>query len=79
MLFRSHFYDDLKKNTDEVENAIAEKEPSELHVYGPGEFDLGEADPEIPTRSCPEKRNEGRKSRDELIMERWSYLAGIKR
>jgi hypothetical protein len=75
-----HFYDDLKKNTDEVEAAIAEKIPSELHVYGPGEFAHDEADPERPTHSYPEKRKtEGRHTDDEMIMERWVYLAGIRR
>jgi len=49
-----HFYDDLEKNTSEVEDAIALKEPSELHIYGPGEFAQGEADPDRPRKSYPE-------------------------
>lgn len=43
-----HFYDDLKKNTDQVKAAIANKQPAELFVYGPGEFAHGEADPNKP-------------------------------
>lgn len=43
-----HFYDDLKKNTDQVKAAIADKVPAELFIYGPGEFAHGEADPNKP-------------------------------
>jgi hypothetical protein len=81
-----HFYDDLKKNTDEVEAAVAEKVPSELHVYGPGEFAHNEADPEIPKKSYPGQEeldprgiSESRRIDDSIIMERWAYLAGIRR
>ena len=49
-----HFYDDLEKNTNEVEDAIALKEPSELHIYGPGDFAHGRADPDRPRKSYPE-------------------------
>jgi hypothetical protein len=49
-----HFYDDLEKNTNEVEDAIALKEPSELHIYGPGDFAHGRADPYRPRKSYPE-------------------------
>jgi len=81
-----HFYDDLKKNTDEVEGAVAGQVPSELHVYGPGEFAHDEADPENPNKSYPESDDldprgisERRRRESEIIMERWNYLAGIKR
>jgi len=50
-----HFYDDLKKNTDEVESAIANKTPSELHIYGPGEFESGQANPNVPKKSFDKK------------------------
>ena len=70
-----HFYDDLSKNTHEVEDALAEKIPSELFVYGPGEFDKGEADPENPNDKFPPKKNES-VDRDSII-ERWRSLAGI--
>jgi len=70
-----HFYDDLKKNTDEVEDAVAEKTPSELYIYGPGEFAHGEADPENPSKKFPPKKNESR--RRDPILERWSKLAGL--
>lgn len=46
-----HFYDDLKKNTDEVEAAIANKYEPELYVYGPGHFDKGEIDAFKATKS----------------------------
>ena len=74
-----HFYDDLKKNTDEVEDAVAEKIPSELYIYGPGEFDHNEADPERPTKAFPSmsKRNESMYVMDNPILERWNRLAGI--
>lgn len=49
-----HFYDDLEKNTSEVEDAIALKEPSELHIYGPGDFAHGRADSDRPRKSYPE-------------------------
>lgn len=74
-----HFYDDLKKNTEEVEVAVAEKVPSELYIYGPGEFDHDEADPEHPSKAFPPKAksNESRESIDNQILERWSRLAGL--
>ena len=76
-----HFYDDLKKNTDEVEDAVAEKVPSELYIYGPGEFNHNEADPETPNKKFNKKKSEqkmeNKKSESELIMERWTKLAGI--
>lgn len=74
-----HFYDDLKKNTDEVEGAVAEKVPSELYIYGPGEFDHDEADPEHPNKAFPPKpkSNESRESIDNQILERWNRLAGL--
>jgi len=81
-----HFYDDLKKNTDEVEAAVAGQVPAELHVYGPGEFAHDEADPERPNKSFdasedldPRGISERRRRESAMIMERWSYLAGIKR
>ena len=69
-----HFYDDLKKNTDEVEAAVAEKVPSELHIYGPGEFAHDEADPDSPNKSY-DKKNEGVQMNQ--ILERWHKLAGL--
>jgi hypothetical protein len=45
-----HFYDDSKRNTDDVSN-IAGKVPAELHIYGPGHFDTGEASAEDPDQS----------------------------
>ena len=44
-------YDDLKKNTDEVEAALANKHEPELHVYGPGHFDKDEVDAFKATKS----------------------------
>lgn len=73
-----HFYDDLKKNTDEVEAAVAEKTPAELFVYGPGEFAHGEADPEKPTKAFP--GSAGKKTQKEGVdLSRWARLAGFKR
>jgi hypothetical protein len=46
-----HFYDDLSKNTKDVESHMAGKIPSELFIYGPGEFAHGEADPNSPNAS----------------------------
>lgn len=76
-----HFYDDLKKNTDEVEDAVAEKVPSELYIYGPGEFAHDEADPEHPNKAFPPKKksNESRESLENEILERWNRLAGLTR
>lgn len=49
-----HFYDDLSKNTSDVENAFkTEKTPAELFVYGPGEFAHGQADPNKPNARIP--------------------------
>ena len=71
-----HFYDDLVKNTSEVEAAVAEKVPAELFVYGPGEFAHGEADPNRPTKSFPKANKKVRKEGIDLA--RWAALAGIR-
>ena len=67
-----HFYDDLKKNTDEVTAAIADNVPAELFVYGPGEFAHGEADPDKPTKSFP-----AAPKKESIDLSRWSRLAGL--
>lgn len=48
-----HFYDDLSKNTEEVDAAVSGKVPAETFIYGPGEFAHGEADPESPSKAAP--------------------------
>jgi hypothetical protein len=50
-----HFYDDLAKNTQEVEDAIGGKVPAELHIYGPGEFEKGHANAFKPSKSHDKK------------------------
>lgn len=50
-----HFYDDLKKNTDQVKAAVAGKVPAELFIYGPGEFAHNEADPNKPNEKFEKK------------------------
>ena len=72
-----HFYDDLKKNTDEVEAAVGGKVPSELFVYGPGEFDHGEADPHIPNKAFPPKKSKNESVSRNTVLERWARIAGI--
>lgn len=72
-----HFYDDLTKNTDEVEAAIAEKVPAELFVYGPGEFAHGEADPNKPTKSFP--KGDKKTQKEGVDLGRWALLAGLHR
>lgn len=80
-----HFYDDLSKNTKEVEAAVAEKVPSELFIYGPGEFAHGQASPDNPNKKFPPKGGAPEKSaqnssrlRDGAVMvERWQRLAGL--
>lgn len=76
-----HFYDDLKKNTDEVEGAVAQKVPSELYIYGPGEFAHGGADPEKPNKAFPPASLaiESSNHNDNIVMKRWAKLAGITR
>ena len=64
-----HFYDDSPRNTDEVEAEVAEKYPSELFIYGPGNFDHGKASPNAPRKSFPAK--------EDKMLERWCKLAGI--
>lgn len=70
-----HFYDDLKKNTDEVEAAVAEKTPAELFIYGPGEFAHGEADPRRPNKAFSKKKQATQK--ESFDLGRWQMLAGI--
>jgi len=48
-----HFYDDLSKNTEEVDAAVSGKVPAETFIYGPGEFAHDEADPNNPNKSTP--------------------------
>ena len=79
-----HFYDDLRKNTDEVEAAVAQKVPAELHIYGPGEFAHNEADPENPNKSFDSEDQvdtrgiaESQRLRKDPILERWNRLAGL--
>jgi len=69
-----HFYDDMPKNTSEVEQALAEKTPSELFIYGPGEFDKGEANPNVPSKSHPAKKQKF----ENFDLSRWNKLAGLK-
>lgn len=72
-----HFYDDLVKNTSEVEAAVAEKVPAELFIYGPGEFAHGEADPDRPTKSFA--RGTKKTQKESFDLTRWERLAGLKR
>lgn len=46
-----HFYDDADQNTDSVKKYVAGKTPAEVHIYGPGHFSHGEADPNKPDLS----------------------------
>lgn len=69
-----HFYDDMPKNTSEVEQALAKKIPSELFIYGPGEFDKGEADPNTPSKGYPAKKQKV----ESFDLSRWNKLAGLK-
>lgn len=48
-----HFYDDLSKNTKEVDAALSGKVPAETFIYGPGEFAHGGADPNSPNKKVP--------------------------
>ena len=82
-----HFYDDLSKNTVDVEKFMAGQIPSELHIYGPGEFAHNEADPEKPDKSFEPAGQEtsgkkqesvGRRLKIDPLLERWNKLAGIK-
>jgi hypothetical protein len=61
-----HFYDDLEKNTSEVEAAVGKQVPSELFVYGPGEFAHGQASADSPRAKFPkdEASEEDWKKRD---------------
>ena len=73
-----HFYDDLSKNTDEVEKYLAsDKEvPSELFIYGPGEFAHNEADPNKPNKKIPAKQAV-KESRGQSMKITKSYLKKI--
>lgn len=83
-----HFYDDLSKNTIDVERNMAGKIPAELHIYGPGEFAHNEANPNSPDKSFDPAgdaeagkkpaENAGRRYNADPILERWNRLAGIK-
>lgn len=51
-----HFYDDADQNTIAVDKALGGKVPSELYIYGPGEFAKGHASPNEPTKSFKNKK-----------------------
>jgi hypothetical protein len=77
-----HFYDDDPKNISDVEAALAGTDV-ELHLYGPGHFDKGHADPSKPSKSIP-PGDEGDKRQvagyiptGNVMVERWQRLAGI--
>jgi len=80
-----HFYDDLSKNTQEVDTAVSGKVPAETFIYGPGEFAHGEADPESPSKATPanpeleqEKESAVKKESLDPTLRRILHLAGIK-
>jgi len=80
-----HFYDDLSKNTNDVEKNMAKQIPAELHIYGPGEFAHNEANPSTPNKSfepaeeetTKSQENSGRRYDKDPILERWHKLAGL--
>jgi len=80
-----HFYDDLSKNTQEVDAAVSGKVPAETFIYGPGEFAHGEADPETPNKATPanpeleaEKEAALAKESRDPALRRILHLAGIR-
>lgn len=81
-----HFYDDLSKNTEEVDAAVSGKVPAETFIYGPGEFAHGEADPENPNKSTPanpeleDKKEDALKKNESTdpTLQRILKLAGLK-
>ena len=81
-----HFYDDLSKNTQEVDVAVSGKVPAETFIYGPGEFAHGEADPESPSKATPadpeleaEKEAALKKESLDPALSRILELAGLRR
>jgi hypothetical protein len=82
-----HFYDDLSKNTEEVDAAVSGKVPAETFIYGPGEFAHGEADAENPSKATPadpelEAEEEGGEKKNESLdptLARILELAGLRR
>lgn len=82
-----HFYDDLSKNTEEVDAAVSGKVPAETFIYGPGEFAHGEADPENPNKATPanpeleSEKEKAQKQEESLDLDllRILELAGIER
>lgn len=74
-----HFYDDLSKNTKEVDTALNGMVPAETFIYGPGEFAHGGADPNKPNLSRPPAKKQ--KSLAESVgfdLDHWRRMAGIK-
>ena len=50
-----HFYDDAPQNTIAVANALDGKIPSEVHIYGPGDFHGGKVSLSKPTQTINTK------------------------
>lgn len=71
-----HFYDDDKVNIDAVRDQLAGKVPAEVHLYGPGHFSKGGADPTKPSESFPPAEKTQKEGVD---LDRWALLAGLRR
>ena len=79
-----HFYDDLSKNTEEVDAAVSGKVPAETFIYGPGEFAHGEASADSPSKATPaaEDLEESDDATNESVdsdLARILELAGLRR
>lgn len=74
-----HFYDDLSKNTEEVDAAVSGKVPAETFIYGPGEFAHGEANPNIPNKATPANPELEAEKKEETDKKNESVEPGLKR
>lgn len=63
-----HFYDDLSKNTSEVDNALANDKDKEVYIYGPGEFAHGQASAEKPNKIKKSEKPEDKQQIKENII-----------
>lgn len=75
-----HFYDDLAKNTIQVDGKLNGAVPAETFIYGPGEFAHGGADPNKPNISRPAAKTAKTIAESFYFdLNRWQRMAGIKR
>lgn len=77
-----HFYDDQSRNIENVRNALGDDPDNDLFLYGPGNFHHNDANAMVPKEYHPGENvnptDEASEDLQQLTIERWARIAGIK-